>query len=266
MKTPFGLKLALVIVALAVAATGAVTVRTSLALGDLASRVALSKKALDALTASVLAESERASKRGQRDDGEPASSRELDAIALKLQSLSRRLDALESGGGDVEEIGMGDAVGRPSGGSAVAPGALPGRVGLDGIARGLGMSEEQKQRATQIINDARSEVVKILDARGPDGRSMSEQIADIAKGPGGRAEKSRAIFNAMSGTDVPGRDESYVSAIMGVRDDATADFKSNLTDAQVDEISKTRINLFGIDTGYSPIAEALKKAFQGAGN
>jgi hypothetical protein len=263
MKTPFGPKLLLAILSIGVLASSAAAVSLSLDVSDLKGRAAATKRALDELTASVLAQDERArSTRGTASGDGSGDAKRLDTFGLKLEALSRRLDALESGDG--ERMGIGEMVGRQGApGRFDAAGQKPGRAQLDGLAQQLGMTDQQKRRAADVVNNARNEVVKVLDARDADGRNMAERIAEIAQGQGNRADKNRQVFAAMSGTDVPGRDESYVSAIMGIREAATADFKANLTDEQLETLSTSGINLFGIDTGYSPIAAEMKELLQG---
>jgi hypothetical protein len=266
MKTPFGQKLLLAVLSLGVAFSIVLGVRQSIQIEELKSRAALSKKALDELTANVLAESERAGARrnttaSSENEGGPGQNK---AIFLKLNALGRRLDAIESG--NIEEIEIGEMVDNRVNASAGGDKAgRPHRLSIDALASKLGMTDEQKEKAAQVINDARTEVVKLLDEPGPDGRAMTEQIAEIMKGPGRREDKNRQLFAAMSGNNVPGTDESYISAISGIRERATSAFRGNLSDEQIETLSNSRFKLLGIDTGYSPFASSVREKLRGGG-
>lgn len=262
MKTPFSLKLLLSIVAAAALASGAAAFRLSKAVDSLETRASANKRAIDDLAAAVLGHEEREAAQRPGAAAAGAQAGDLDAVMLKLQALGRRVEALEAG--DIDELGIQEVIdNRLSQKMASAMGRRPGRITLDAMAGDLGMSEAQKKRAAEIVNRSKADVASLLNSQGADGRSMSERIADIAKGPGSRGEKDRRAFELMSATTVPGRDESYVSAIVGIREDAIAEFKSNLTEEQLSRLQNTRIKLFGIDTGFSPVAAGMEDAMGG---
>ena len=114
-----------------------------------------------------------------------------------------------------------------------------------------------------MIDRAKEDALEILRARDAEGRSMSDRIAEHLQGPGTRQEKTRKILTDLFDQTVPGMDDSYFTAITNVRRNAIADFKSGLNGDQLSGFGGLGIDVFGIETGYSPFAEEIKSALTG---
>jgi hypothetical protein len=263
MKTTPVTKLVLFLLFLLGAGSAALAIRTSLAVRDLEKRAAATKDALDGLADSINAREEMdAAARKSGSEGDGASKRQLEAMMLKLGAVSRRLDALEAG--DIENLGIETLIDRK-----LLEKMPPGRgmarrfAQLDAISEKLGLSDAQKRRAAEVIDRAKTDVIDILRAEDEDGLSMSERIAEHVKEPGTRAEKTRRILTDLFDKEVPGTSDSYFSTIMGVRQNAITDFKGGLTDQQLSTFGGLGIDVFGIETGYSPFAEEMKSALTG---
>jgi len=264
MKTSFGTKLAIFVLFILCAGAMVLAVRLTFAMQDVEKRAAAIRETVDGLTDAMSARSEidAASRRAAAADGDTASKSDLEVMMLKLRAVSRRLDALEAG--DIEDLGIETLIDRkllekmPRGGPA-------GRriAKLDAVSEKIGLSDAQKRRAAEVIDRAKEDVLEILRAEDEDGLSMSERIAARVKGPGTRSEKTRGILTDLFEKSVPGRDESYFTAMSNSRQKAISDFKNGLTDQQLNAFGGLGIDVFGIDTGYSPFAEEVKGALAG---
>jgi len=263
MKTSFGIKLAVFVLFVFCAGAVALAVRLTFAMQDLEKRAAATQEAVDGLADAMRAEDELAAAARNTAGADGAVSKgDLEAAMLKLRAVSRRLDALEAG--DIEDLGIESIIDQkllekmPSGGPA-------GRrvAKLDAVGEKLGLTDAQKKRAAEVIDRAKGDVLDILRVEDEDGLSMSERIAARVKGPGTRAEKTRGILTDLFDRSVPGTDESYFTAMANSRQKAISDFKGGLSDQQLSAFGGLGIDVFGIDTGYSPFADEVKGALSG---
>jgi hypothetical protein len=262
MKTSIGMKLVIAVLFVLGAGSAALAVRLTFAVRDLDKRAAATQEALDGLLDAMNAKNELdAATRSAGADG-AESKLELEPVMLKLRALSRRLDALEAG--DIEDLGIESLIDRkllekmPPGGRSGVRFAQ-----LDDVGNKIGLSDAQKKRAAEVLDRAKEDVLNLLRAEDEDGLSMSERIAANVKGPGTRAEKTRRILTDLFDRSVPGTDESYFTAMANSRQGAISAFKSGLTDAQLSAFGGLGIDVFGIETGYSPFADEMKNALTG---
>lgn len=261
MKASPGIKIALVVLFVVAAASAALAVRLTLALDRLEERATATRNALEELTATVAARDEAPDTMLPSGSGDVQKA-DLETLMLKLRAVSRRLDALEAG--DIEDLGIASLIDRKLGESAAK--GLPlgqGFAKMDDIGSKLQMSEAQKKRATDIIDRARAEIVDILHTRDASGRTMAERIALRLKEPGSRANKTENIVSDMFDSNVPGTDESYFTALMNVRQGAIEQFQGSLSQEQLDAFGGMGVDVFAIETGYSPFAAEWQSALSG---
>lgn len=263
MKTTPGLKVVIIVLFVLGAGSAALAVRLTLAVRDLEERAAATREKLDGLADAMRAKDElAAAAQSSSDAGDATSKRDLEVAMMRLRALSRRLDALEAG--DIEDLGIETLIDRKLL-EKMPPGGPGGRraAKLDTVGEKLGLSEAQKKRAAEVLDRAKTDVLDILSARDDDGLTMSQRIAEDLKGPGSRAEKTRKLLTDMFDRSVPGTDDSYFTAIMNIRRNAISDFNSGLTGQQLSAFEGLGIDVFGIETGYSPFAEQMKSALTG---
>jgi len=264
MKTSFAIKLAIFVLFVFCAGAAVLAVRLAFAVRDLEERAAAIQETLDGLSDAMSARSEidAASRKAAASDGDAVSKRELETVMLKLRAVSRRLDALEAG--DIEDLGIETLIDRKLLEKMPRGGPVGRRFAkLDDVGDKIGLSDAQKRRAAEVIDRAKENVLEILRAEDEDGLTMSERIAARLKGPGNRSEKTRGILTDLFEKSVPGTDESYFTAMSNSRQKAISDFKNGLTDQQLNAFGGLGIDVFGLDTGYSPFAEEVKGALSG---
>jgi hypothetical protein len=262
MKTSFGMKLAVFVLFLLCAGSAVLSLRLTFAVQALEKRAAATREAVDGLVdaANARDEIEAASTKVATSDG--PSKQELETLMLKLRAVSRRLDALEAG--DIEDLGIETLIDRKLLEKMPRGGPVGRRFAkLDDVGERIGLSDAQKRHAAEVIDRAKEDVLEVLRAKDEDGMSMSERIAARVKGPGTRQEKTRGIMTDLFERSVPGTDESYFTAMSNSRQKAISDFKHGLTDAQLSAFGGLGIDVFGIETGYSPFAEEVKSAMTG---
>ncbi|MCK9462003.1 MAG: hypothetical protein M0R80_20425 [Proteobacteria bacterium] len=262
MKTSPGMKLALFFLFLLGAGAALLSVRLTFAVQDLEARLDAAKESVDGLADALNAKNELDAAARAADADGAESKRDLEPVMLKLRALSRRLDALEAG--DIEDLGIESLIDRKLL-EKMPPGGAPGQrsVKLDDVSEKLGLTDAQKKRAAEVIDGAKQEVLDVLRAEDDDGLSMADRIAGHVKGPGTRAEKTRRILTDLFDRSVPGSDESYFTAMANARQGAITDFKSGLSDDQLSAFGGLGIDVFGIETGYSPFAAEMKSALTG---
>lgn len=263
MKISIGMKVAIVALFVLGAGSAALAVSLTFAVRGLEERAAATQEGLDGLLDAVRARDElAAAAQSSADAGDAVSKRDLEAVMLKLRAVARRLDALEAG--DIEDLGIETLIDRKLL-EKMPPGGPGGRraAKLDTVGEKLGLSDAQKKRAAEVLDRAKTDVLDILRARDDDGLTMSERLAARLKEPGSRAEKTRKVLTDMFDNSVPGTDNSYFTAIMDVRRNAITDFNSGLSAEQLSAFEGLGIDVFGIETGYSPFAEEMESALTG---
>ena len=183
----------------------------------------------------------------------------IGAILLKARANSRRLDSLEAG--DLSDLGLGALINRKLTGGADGVGPLGPSTGrdIDSIGDKIQLTDLQRRRVTNLMDKAKEDVLNVLSAARQEDPELVEYIGNALNSGEDIKSIANQLLPKLFNNNVPGTDESYFSALLDIRQNATAGFKDILSADQFDAFGKLELDIFGIGTGYSPFKKEGEK-------
>ena len=183
----------------------------------------------------------------------------IGAILLKARANSKRLDSLEAG--DLSDLGLGALIDRKLKGGAQGAGPLGSFAGrdIDSIGDKIQLTDLQRRRVANLMDRAKEDVMDVLTAARQEDPELVEYIGNVMRSGEDIKNVANQLLPKLFNNNVPGTDESYFSALLDIRQNATADFGNILSADQLDAFGKLEIDIFGIGTGYSPFKKEGEK-------
>ncbi len=184
-----------------------------------------------------------------KEKATPQSSEEFRNLELKVAALKRRVDAFETGESpdmDVEEI-----VDRKLGQKLMsAVNAFRDRKiakqSLSTIAKKLDLTESQKGQFAESVSRARDGILELATiANAEDGQFLGG-LNKLIKQRMPPLKKAEILKNTLATRSLPDSEESYLEALIRIRDQALDDLDHTLTDEQMRKFKTLRVSPFTV--------------------
>jgi len=129
---------------------------------------------------------------------------------------------------------------------------------LGEVARELGLPQPVEVRMAEFANEGKKKSFEILRTPRADGTSIVTDIVQAFQSGDQAKENVQAAFLKIFKENVPGTQETYLSAILKVGDEVSKKFESILTPDQLTAFKHTGVGPLDLETGYDPFTEYVK--------
>jgi hypothetical protein len=134
---------------------------------------------------------------------------------------------------------------------------------LDDLARRLNLSERQRFQLGETIDRSKDDIYNLVSAQRADGSSLLDEITAAVKNPTDLRKKGQQILSEINTQKVPGTDQTYLASLRDIQAHAAETIRSSMSKEQIDAMRGMNLNLWGVNTGYTPFADLLRQIRDG---
>ncbi len=129
---------------------------------------------------------------------------------------------------------------------------------IDELTEELSLDETQQERAKQIFDRAKDEMYALLKTTRLDGGSLLDDLADDLAQGGDIQETFGRFIGKLISDRVPGTDDTYLAHILESRRGLEGELGTHLSDEQMVEFRRLRVDFFDVNTGYDPVGDYIR--------
>lgn len=248
-----------------VAAQVALTWRTSCSASSMQERITKLERQQERMSDAEELSAEMEGLETQLDelDEEVANLRAMSLYASgKLKRMGIKVDDLDSMESDLTDVfpELDSVIDRKvsekmAGGRTNKVGPLPT---MEALSETLQMTPYQQQKSQQVLNQAKYDAFNIVNTPRADGSTLLGEITDVMVNSDQPRQDGTKVMLKLFYENVPGTDKTYFKALKELQTGTQNDFSGLMTEDQLSTYNNMDVNLFGVQTGYSPLADYLR--------
>ncbi len=188
-------------------------------------------------------------KSADRTEPPTVNNTQLQALELRINAVSQRLEALDSGDVDEAQVDVEEVVNRKLGEKMMAAvGFMRNRAQINKyvnvVGKRLSLTPDQKVEVGDIVGEARKTIFEMSKKAGQEDMEIVQEINTLMKTKMPRRKKVRQIREALSSSSPPGSDETYLDMLVNVRAESLDDLSQVFTEEQFNKFTKLRLSPF----------------------
>jgi len=137
-----------------------------------------------------------------------------------------------------------------------------GKVGrmptMDTLAESLQMTPYQHEKSQEVLNQAKYDAFNIVNTPRPDGTTLMGDLTEAMMSSDNPRQDGMKVMMKVLYENVPGKDQTYFQALKELQTGTQNQFTELLTEEQMMKYGGMDVNVFGVQTGYSPLADYLR--------
>ncbi len=178
----------------------------------------------------------------------------------KLKRLGLKIEDLESYEADLTEVFPElDSLIQEKVDSKLASGKDVGRLPtMQTLSEKLGMTPFQEQKTKEIFDRAKYDAFGIVNTPREDGTSLLDEVTDVMLHSQNPRQDGTRVMMKLFYENVPGTDETYFQKLKQLQTDTQDGVTGVMDESQAATYNSMDVNVFGVQTGYNPLADYFK--------
>ncbi|MDD5305813.1 MAG: hypothetical protein PHU25_00690 [Deltaproteobacteria bacterium] len=134
---------------------------------------------------------------------------------------------------------------------------------LEELAERLQLTDRQRVQLGEVIDRSKDDIYNLLATQRADGTSVLDEVIAAVKDPTNLRKKGRRLLSEINTQKVPGADQTYLAALVDIQARAADTIQSSMSKNQIEAMRGMNVNLWGVNTGYTPFADLMRQIREG---
>ena len=192
---------------------------------------------------------------------------DVSSLQLRIAQMSMSLRKMGVQTGDGSELqadlaglfpGIDDIIEKKVTESLNGKGRMGRTPSLADLSKELGLSQFQEKQASEIINGGKAAASAIVSAPRADGTSILDEFSSAILQSDRPAKEAVRVMLKLYVDKVPGTNETYYDQLKKLQADTEQQIGGILTEDQYGGMQDMDLNVFGVQTGYNPLADHFR--------